>query len=187
MKRGTFKKLTYQEAIEKRIEKQRNTPPRGLKLTSKRTKTPKRDLMPQRVKRAKLELVALSHTFVRKRDGINGEIKGYCFDCGTYAEGRHFQAGHFKADSVGGAILRYHPHNMHGQASGCNMAQRQETVKINYTIKMQEKYGVDYVNHLLNLKPNMQFKADIIFYENLIMFYKYETEQRIVDFLESLC
>ena len=147
---------------------------------------PKRELMPNRVKRAKKELVELSHTFIRKRDGINGEIKGYCFDCGAYAEGQHFECGHFKSDSTGGALLRYHPHNMHGQASGCNMAFSQERVKIDYTLKMLEKYGLEYVNKLRNMKPNMQFKADILFYENMIVLYKYGNEENIVKYLESL-
>lgn len=153
-----------------------------------RSKKLKRELMPNRVKRAKQELVELSHRHIRVRDSVFKDvIAGYCFDCGVFAEERHFQCGHFIADSVGGAILRYHPHNMHGQASGCNMATSQERVKINYTLKMLEKYGLDYVNHLKNLKPNMQFRADILFYEKMVSLYKIGNEEEIVKYLESQC
>lgn len=114
-----------------------------------------------------------------------GGIAGYCFDCGNFAEGRHFQAGHFVPDASGGAILRYHPHNMHGQASGCNMKQVQERVKINYTIKMQEKYGIDYFNFLLSLR-NKTIKADEIFYNKMIELYEKKDEDAIVEYLHSL-
>ena len=152
-----------------------------------RSKLTKRELMPNRVKRAKKELVELSHTFIRKRDSINDyEIKGYCFDCGILCEGINFQCGHFEADSVGGALLRYHPHNMHGQFSGCNMKTSQERVKINYTLKMLENYGLTYVNHLRALK-NKSIKADILFYEKMVELYKEGDEQKIIDYLETLC
>ncbi len=137
---------------------------------------------------AKLQqkLVELSHTYIRERDSVMvGGIAGYCFDCGNFAEGRHFQAGHFVPDASGGAILRYHPHNMHGQASGCNMKQVQERVKINYTIKMQEKYGIDYFNFLLSLR-NKTIKADEIFYNKMIELYEKKDEDAIVEYLHSL-
>lgn len=145
----------------------------------------KRDLMPARVKRAKNKLELLSHTFVRKRDSLNEDsIGGYCFDCGTYTEGQHFQAGHWERDATGGARLRYHPDNMHGQSSGCNMKERQEVVKIAYTLKMIDKYGREYVDKLRMLK-NKSIKADIIFYEKMIDLYAQGDEKAIVDFLNN--
>lgn len=146
----------------------------------------KKDLMPARVKRAKKELEILSHTYIRKRDGINGEIKGYCFDCGKYSEGQQFQAGHFEPSGSCGALLRYHPHNMHGQNGGCNTQYQQEKVKIDYTFKMLEKYGIERVNKIRQLK-HKSIKADIIFYEKMIELYKEGNEQKIVDFLETVC
>lgn len=172
MKRTGFKK--------KATKQLKRTP-----LKKKRVTKLKRDLMPNRVKRAKKELVELSHTFIRKRDGINGEIRGYCFDCGLYVEGQQFQCGHFEADSVGGALLRYHPWNMHGQAGGCNTGYNQERVKIAYTLKMIDKYGREKVDFLRSLKSK-SIKADIIFYETMIELYKQGDEQAIVDYLHSL-
>ena len=142
--------------------------------------------MPARVKRAKKELEIVSHNHVRRRDSKNEhEIAGNCFDCGEWAEGQQFQAGHFEASGSCGALLRYHPHNMHGQKGGCNMAVAQERVKINYTLRMIDKYGRDYVDHLKRLKQK-QIKADIIFYETMIELYKIGNEKAIIDYLESL-
>jgi hypothetical protein len=150
----------------------------------KRTKLKRKSKSPTAILQQKL--VEVSHTYIRLRDSINpDEIRGYCFDCGTYTEGRHFQAGHFIADASGGAILRYHPHNMHGQASGCNMKVSQERVKIEYTIKMQEKYGIDYVNFLRSLK-NKSIKADEIFYRKMIELYEKGDEDSIVQYLHGL-
>ena|SRR3990167_4804012 len=146
----------------------------------------KKDLMPNRVKRAIKELKLLSHIFVRKRDSINDfEIKGYCIDCGKLGEGRNFQAGHWIPDSVGGALLRYHPWNMNGQHSGCNCYFNQEMVKINYTRAMSHKYGENAVARLMGLKGR-SIKADILFYEKMISLYKIGDEQAIVNYLESL-
>lgn len=132
------------------------------------------------------KLVEISHNFIRKRDSISEDaIGGYCFDCGILVYGQQFQAGHFIPDSVGGALLRYHPHNMHGQSGGCNMKHSQERVKIDYTIKMQEKYGIDYVNHLRQLKYK-SIKADSVFYNKMIDLYLQGDEDKIVDYIESL-
>lgn len=144
----------------------------------------KRDLMPARIKRAKKELSELSHTHVRRRDSINDTtIGGYCFDCGKYSESRDFQCGHWIPDSSGGAILRYHPHNMHGQFSGCNCGYNQEMVKIRYTQAMYQKYGELRVQSLTALK-NRTIKADIIWYEKMIDLYKEGDEEKIISFLE---
>lgn len=141
--------------------------------------------MPNRVKHAKKELTQLSHDFIRRRDSLTpAEIGGYCFDCGKLVYGQQFQCGHWITDASGGALLRYHPFNMNGQAGGCNCGYRQEEVKINYTLKMIEKYSIERVNKLRQLK-NKTIKADIIWYEQMIELYKEGNQQKIVDFLEQ--
>jgi len=150
----------------------------------KRTRLKRKSKSP--IAKLQQKLVELSHTYIRERDSVSPDkIGGYCFDCGNFAEGRHFQAGHFIADASGGAVLRYHPHNMHGQSSGCNMKVSQERVKIEYTIKMQEKYGIDYVNLLRSLR-NKSIKADEIFYNKMIELYEQKDEEAIVEYLHSL-
>lgn len=148
----------------------------------------KRELMPNRVKHAKKELTQLSHIFVRKRDSVKKDvIGGYCCSCGKYCEGPHFQAGHWEADSSGGALLRYHPHNMHGQGDYCCNINRhgQQVMGNAYTLFMIEKYGLSYVNQLRALKTK-SIKADIIFYERMIELYKEGDEDKIVEYLHSL-
>lgn len=146
----------------------------------RKRKTPKTE-----TEKAKKLLHDLSHEYIRKRDSITKDkFSGHCFDCGIYCEGQNFQCGHFIPDSKG-AITRYHPHNMHGQAGCCNMKYQQEWVKINYTQKMIEKYGEKYVNKL-KLMAEKSIKADIIFYNTLIEFYKDGDEKKIVQYLESL-
>lgn len=136
------------------------------------------------IPKLKKDLETLSHTFIRKRDGINGEIKGYCIDCGGYSEGQQFQAGHWLPSGSSGALLRYHPHNMHGQKGGCNVGYVQERVKADYTLKMIDKYGREYVDRLRQMK-NKTIKADRFFYQTMIDLYKKGDEWQIVCFLES--
>lgn len=147
----------------------------------------KRDTMPARLKKAKKDLEKISHDYIRTRDGHNDGygFGGKCFDCGKEAVGQNFQCGHWIPSGSGGAILRYHPHNMHGQASGCNCGYNQEMVKINYTRAMTQKYGEKRCSELLALK-NRVIKADIIFYSKMIELYEKGIEQDIVDYLESL-
>lgn len=145
----------------------------------------KKLLMPVRVKKAKQKLEKLSHDFVRRRDSFEPEQKrGFCIDCGKLVEGQQFQAGHWQPSGSCGALLRYHPHNMHGQAGGCNCGYQQEQVKIRYTMAMIEKYGNDYVKELLSLK-NRSIRADINFYETLIELYEEGSEEEISLYLNN--
>lgn len=154
----------------------------------------KRELMPNRIKKAKKDLVKLSHDWVRHRDSktennASGQfIGGYCFDCGNFTVGSQFQSGHWIPDSTGGVTLRYHPHNMHGQAGACNCGYNQEMVKIHYTQAMVRKYGQERVDELLALK-NKTIKADIIWYGKMIELYSKpyspENELDILLFLEG--
>jgi len=131
------------------------------------------------VKSIKKKLWELVKQFIRKRDGP------VCYTCGKGGlEGSNWQTGHFIPSSVGGAVLRYHPINLAIQCYFCNInAGGNGSI---FCLKMLEKYGLEYVNKLRNMKPNMQFKADILFYENMIVLYKYGNEENIVKYLESL-
>lgn len=142
--------------------------------------------MENRVKKAKKDLEIISHNYIRTRDSVKPDfIGGFCFDCDQYDQLQQFQCGHWIPNSCGGALLRFHPDNMHGQIGKCNCHYNQEFVKINYTMKMEEKYGTEYCNHLKQLK-NKSIKADIFFYENMIELYKRGDEKKIVEYLENL-
>lgn len=135
--------------------------------------------------KAKKTLYALSHTFIRNRDSsIDDGIGGNCFDCGHLCFGPQFQCGHWIADSKG-ALTRYHPLNMHGQFSGCNMKQQQEHVKINYTLKMEDAYSREYVDKLKRMSERT-IDADIMFYTTLIDLYTAGDENAIIEYLDKL-
>lgn len=132
-------------------------------------------------------LEKISHDYIRARDSvtIGGSFQGYCVDCGKWAEGQYFQAGHFLPSGSSGAVLRYHPQNMHGQRAGCNMKHQQEQVKINYTFAMIKKYGKKRVEELRKLKQK-SIKADITFYEMMIDLYRKGDEVAIIHYLEKI-
>lgn len=140
------------------------------------------------VKQAKKVLSRISHTFVRERDSADPSIiAGSCFTCGKWCEGGDFQAGHFEPDSTGGALLRFHPHNMHGQGGFCCNINRhgQQRIAIEYTSRMIKKYGLKYVEKLRALKQK-SIKADLPFYLRMIELYERGNEKKIVSYLESL-
>lgn len=142
----------------------------------------------QEKKKLAKKLEKISHDYIRRRDSFNNDLNiigGNCFDCGSQAFGQQFQCGHFIPDSVGGALLRYHPLNMHGQAGKCNVWFNSEMVKIRYTAMMYQKYGKKRVASLIALK-NRSIKADSLFYLKMIKLYEQGNENKIVKYLDTL-
>lgn len=155
-------------------------------MKKKKLKKLKRDLMPNKLKKAKKDLEKISHDYIRRRDSRRSEIiAGNCFDCGKWVEGSDAQCGHWIPSGSGGAILRYHPQNMNLQASGCNCGYNQEMVKIRYTQAMYQKYDEKRCTELVALK-NRTIKADILFYLKMIELYEAGNEEAIITYLESL-
>jgi len=154
----------------------------------KKTKLPKKILMPVRVKRAKKKLEELCHNFVKDRDAIQGSYprSGYCCSCGKYVSGSDYQAGHYEPSGASGATLRYHPHNIHGQGGFCCNINRNHQQKMGnaYTMYMIRKYGIERVHEIRNLK-NKTIKADIWFYEKMIELYEKGDEKSIIEYLEN--
>lgn len=144
--------------------------------------------MPARVKRAKNRLTELSHTHVRRRDSSSEDrIAGFCKTCGKFCEGSHFQAGHYEPNSTGGALLRYHPRNMHGQGDYCCNINRhgQQRMANEYTLFMVRKYGIEYVDKLRSMK-HKSIREDIMFLEKMIELYEIGDEEKIIEYLENL-
>lgn len=142
----------------------------------------------KRLKKAKKELEVISHLHIRKRDSLkDGEIGGICCSCGKFCVGSDFQAGHYEPSGSCGALLRYHPHNMHGQGGFCcnlnfgNSAKAQRTAN-GYTFFMIKKYGRAYVEKLRALKQK-SIKADVFFYEKMVELYKEGNERKIINYL----
>jgi len=174
MKRSGFRKKTYRERME-----------RKKKLKSKPPKLPK--LRP--IKLLKKDLEKISHDFVRARDSIKGEIKkGFCCSCGLLAEGPLFQAGHYRTSGANGALLRYHPQNMHGQCRDCNCSRYNiENVKVEYAQFMYARYTSEELETMRQMK-NYTINANRYFYTSMIDLYKAGDEREIVKFLNAyLC
>lgn len=143
--------------------------------------------MVDRVKKAKKDLEKISHNYIRERDSKDkGIIAGFCCTCGKWCEGGDFQAGHYEPSSTGGAVLRYHPNNMHGQGGYCCNINRhgQQRMANAYTMFMIKKYGLKFTEKLRSLKQKT-IKADIVFYETMIDLYKQKDEKKIIKFLEN--
>lgn len=143
--------------------------------------------MTEDVKKLKKTLVKLSHDYIRRRDSIMlDRFAGVCCTCGQWCEGGNFQCGHFMPDGSSGALLRYHPKNMHGQGGYCCNINKhgQQRMGNDYTMFMIQKYGLKYVTKLRSLK-NKNIKADFIFYQTLISLYEKGDEKEIIKYLES--
>ena len=133
---------------------------------------------------AKKKLYEVSHKYIRDRDCKDG--KGHCIDCNKEVGAKWIQCGHFIPDHSGQILLRYHPHNMWGQFSGCNLKFAQERVKINYTLAMIDKFGRAYVDSLVKMvDAGRAVKVDLSFYETMITLYEEGDEGKIINYLNN--
>lgn len=133
------------------------------------------------------------HTFIKDRDCVSKDpYVGRCITCGCITTGSNFQAGHWEASATCGAILRYHPNNIHGQCGfKCNINRHgQQKIAVEYTMKMVDKYGIKRVRELRELK-NKSIKASKQFYMDLESMYNKgyskENEKKIIKYLETKC
>ena len=113
--------------------------------------------------------------YVKKRDGNK------CISCGKMCYGFNRQGGHFEPKASGGALLYFHPHNVHVQCGGCNSNEGNRT---EYFPAMEKKYGREYTEFLISLK-NSTVKADNIFYERVRQFYEDEDIDGLVEWLNN--
>lgn len=167
MKRGTFKRLSFEEAK----LKLRN-PLKRSKLPLKRKKKTK--LTP--ISKLKKQLWEIIKVYIRERDN------SVCFTSGVKVEGSNRHVGHGIPSSVGGVLLRYHPHNLHIQSYVENI-HHSGNGGVYYRNQLA-KYGQEKVDKLYELK-NHTAQADRYFYTSMIDLYKQGKEEEIVKFLES--
>ena len=106
-----------------------------------------------------------------------------CFTCGRQVEGSNRQLGHGVPSAAGGAILRYHPHNLHIQCYHCNINLGGNGMI--YFANLEKEIGRKKIDKMLSLK-NKTIKADEIFYTKMIELYKEGNEKKIIKYLESL-
>jgi len=161
MKKGTFKRLSFEEAklkLKRRVLKTKKVP--KIKVKNKLN-----------ISKLKKDLWAVVSPFIRNRD------KFICITCGKSG------TGHFLPSGNCGALLRYHPKNIHAQCYFDNINLGGNGAV--YYTKMVDKYGQDYVNKLFYIKNQSTIKADTYFYLTLTDLYKQGNEEEIIKFLES--
>lgn len=128
------------------------------------------------VKTLKKILWKLVSDRIRERDNY------FCFTSGKKVSGSGAHCGHMFPSGSCGALLRYHPKNLHCQSYDENINQGGNGAI--YAIKFIQKYGQAEMDKLLKLK-NRTIKADEIFYLNLIDLYKNGTWEFIENYLEN--
>lgn len=114
---------------------------------------------------------------IKERDG------NICFTSGKYVEGANAHCGHMFPSGSCGAVLRYHPKNLHCQSyfENINMGGNGAVYALNFI----EKYGKKEMTKMLKLK-NSSIKADTHFYNTMIEMYKNSSLLEIEKYLNGL-
>lgn len=187
MKKSLFKKPTLEEVKAKRklklselFEGKQSSLYKTWKASVEPKTRPKLKLPKKKVvsiSKLKKDLWAVVSPFIRNRDNFR------CITCGKTGTGGQIHAGHFLPSGNCGALLRYHPKNIHAQCyfENINLGGNGAV----YYTKMVERYGQKYVNKLFQIKNQTTIKADEYFYQSLIDLYKQGNEEEIIKFLES--
>lgn len=130
MKKGTFKKLTFEEAklkLKNRILKPKTGP--KLKVSKKK---------PVSISKLKKKADSVFSQFIRIRD------KGKCYTCGLQKNWKEMQNGHFVPRQY--ISLRYDEINCHCQCYACNMLYNGQPSA--YAKRLEEDYGIGTVARL---------------------------------------
>lgn len=163
MKRGTFRKKTYDEVVKasKLKQEKQNKSRSGFgtkKRTTRRIGGKKGTLKP--VSTLKNKLWELCKQITRKKYGNT------CYTCGkTGLSGSSQQTGHFIPSSVGGHELRYCLDNLRIQCYRCNI-DLSGNGAIFYKL-LVEREGQTYVDNIFK-KRNKIIKADSLWYQSKI-------------------
>ena len=171
-----FKKLSYADFLKKLKAKPKliKYAPVGLKNAPKKKVFKKK---PVSISKLKKDLWAVVSPFIRNRDNFR------CITCGKTGTGGQIHAGHFLPSGNCGALLKYHPKNIHAQCYFDNINLGGNGAV--YYTKMVDKYGQDYVDKLFQIKNQTTIKADEYFYKSLIDLYKQGNQDEIIKFLEA--
>jgi len=178
-----FKKLTLEEVKAKQLKRNPKLIGYGTgcwgkkaptKPKFKRSKIKKPKLTP--ISKLKKQLWSLVSLYIRERDYF------LCITCGRTGQGSQIHAGHMIPNASGGALLRYHPLNIHAQCYHCNINLGSNGAE--YYRVMLARHGKEIMEKLFDFK-NHSIQADRYFYTSMIELYKQGNQQEIIKFLES--
>lgn len=163
MKRGTFRKKTYDE-LKASISSKKT-----LKATKSKSakKTPKKGKIKQikTISELRKELWKLFSLYIRTRDDFT------CVTCGKKGEGGGIHAGHFITGATCGAELYFDETNVNAQCYHCNINLSGNWVK--YEEFMIKACGKEYVEKLKQRRTlEMGRKVTSEWYEAKIKEYK---------------
>jgi hypothetical protein len=171
MKRGTFKKPTYEEVLEK---KRLSDARRSKKHPLERAIRPFKPIKPSKgrvsgkpsksLAKLKKELDRVFSLFIRQKyANEDGMVK--CYTCSTVKHWKEMQNGHWIPRN--NLATRFHEDNCRVQCVGCNMFQKgmPDVFAVNLI-----KEGVDLVE--LQKTRYSVFKVDSLWYESKIAHYK---------------
>lgn len=121
------------------------------------------------IKQLKTKLWKLVSEYSRRKD-CDGDY-GNCVSCGKSIHWKYEgNAGHF-IPKAQGEFYRWELKNIHLQCVSCNCNNPRisgnETAKVRYTLYMQERYGHEYVDYLLD-KSDKERKYKRWDYEQMI-------------------
>jgi hypothetical protein len=155
MKRGSFRKKTYEEVLS--IKKSTKAPAKGRILTTKRVIKSKE----KSITYYKKKLWEVFSLYIRQRDNFT------CFTCGRKGEGGGMHAGHFIPKSVGGIDLYFNEENVNAQCYNCNINLGGNQYV--YGLKLGDKAQKLYERKGIYTKWGAQeYKEKIEYYKNLI-------------------
>lgn len=202
MYNSTFKKPDFVDYKKKQeIKKQKYLEKKRLKQEKKEKKKAKKKEK-RYIENLPKVLTELCHRFVKLRDCDSYEVietnkgtkyifTGKCCCCGKVVSGSKFQAGHYRAKSTCGLLLKYHPWNINGQCSDCNMWIRQDSIKPEYAEFMRLHYGQSKMEKMLVMKnsKSLKIQADKYFFESMIDLFKdaliTKNDNEIIQFLDN--
>jgi len=162
MKRGGFKRPTYNEAMAKLKEKQQRALQR--RKTKARQKKPRQKPKPKAVKYptihgvkstrrwvgAKGTLWAIFSMYVRKRDFI--KYGGRCISCPRILEDwRGNDAGHYISVTRGNNLTLFHEKNVNLQCKKCNNPTMTPDASIPYRHELERRWGEGTADELWGL------------------------------------
>lgn len=175
MKRGTFRKKTYNELKASILNKNKlnDTKSKYDKKTPKKGK-----IKPiKTISKLRKELWKLFSLYIRTRDNFT------CVTCGKKGEGGGIHAGHFITGATCGAELYFDEKNVHAQCYHCNINLSGNWVK--YEEFMNEHYLGNVVHDLKRRRTlEMGRKVTSEWYEEKIKEYKLKNEQALIQLQE---
>lgn len=157
MKRGSFKKPTYEEALAKKKARKVTKSPVAKKKPKSKEKTHAQ---------LKKELDRVFSLYIRQKDADeNGMVA--CYTCGKVMHWKQIQAGHFVSRQF--LATRWDENNVKPQCAGCNIFGNGKP--LDFEERLKKELGNDFVEKM-KASRHQTMKLDRNWYKEQIDTYK---------------